>query len=214
MIRKASLSMAGTRIRRPEFQRGASPMTPGNRPRRKPTFNAPASGDCEALESRVLLTTFTVTSAADLGPGTLRQAIINANQNRGNDAIVFAIPGAGVHRITVGPTPFPGLDEGVTLDATTQPGFAGAPVIELVGTSGAATNGAGLRIAEPSTVAAVRGLAIGGFATAIDSFGQNVTIAGNYIGLAADGTPLPNDVGLNVIGNGSRVGGSSAADMN
>ena len=40
-------------------------------------------------------TTFSVTSTDDSGPGTLRQAILDANANAGADTIAFAIPGTG-----------------------------------------------------------------------------------------------------------------------
>lgn len=46
--------------------------------------------------------TFTVTDADDSGPGSLRQAILDANttvNGSGPDVIVFAIPGAGPHTI-------------------------------------------------------------------------------------------------------------------
>ncbi len=44
----------------------------------------------EALERRDTPTVFTVTSAADAGAGTLRQAILDANTATGSDVIVFA----------------------------------------------------------------------------------------------------------------------------
>src|SRR6476659_6891141 len=40
----------------------------------------------ESLESRDLLATFTVTSVADSGPGTLRQAILDANAHPNSQA--------------------------------------------------------------------------------------------------------------------------------
>ena len=43
----------------------------------------------ESLEFRSLLTTFTVTSHADSGAGSLRQAILDANNTAGDDEIVF-----------------------------------------------------------------------------------------------------------------------------
>src|SRR5260370_26054653 len=73
------------------------------------------SSHIELLEERWLLSTFTVTNNADSGPGTLRQAILNANTNTGPDTINFnikvgaisevAIPTAasGPHGITSGP---------------------------------------------------------------------------------------------------------------
>ena len=46
----------------------------------------------EALEDRCLLATFTVTTTADSGPGSLRQAILDANATPGADVIEFNIP--------------------------------------------------------------------------------------------------------------------------
>ena len=44
--------------------------------------------------------TFTVTNTDDTGPGSLRQAILDANAAPGLDTIAFNIPGAGVHTIS------------------------------------------------------------------------------------------------------------------
>ena len=49
-------------------------------------------------------TTFTVTSTADSGPGSLRQAILDANANAGADTIAFDIVGSGVHTIALATT--------------------------------------------------------------------------------------------------------------
>ena len=45
--------------------------------------------------------TFTVTSTADTGAGSLRQAITDANNHAGSDTIAFDIPGSGVQTINV-----------------------------------------------------------------------------------------------------------------
>ena len=45
--------------------------------------------------------TFSVTSTADSGAGTLRQAITDANNAAGADTIAFNISGASVHTITL-----------------------------------------------------------------------------------------------------------------
>jgi putative AlgH/UPF0301 family transcriptional regulator len=49
----------------------------------------------ETLESRLALAaaTFTVTSLADSGAGSLRQAILDANSSAGEDRIQFAVAG-------------------------------------------------------------------------------------------------------------------------
>src|SRR5437879_3997134 len=45
----------------------------------------------ELLEARCLPSVYSVTSTADSGAGTLRQALLNANSNPGTDTIVFQI---------------------------------------------------------------------------------------------------------------------------
>ncbi len=93
-------------------------------------------------------TTFVVTNTNDSGAGSLRQAILDANVSDGDALITFNIPGPGPHTITP-LTPLPAANVGepvppdfgtVIIDGTSQPGFAGSPVVELsgaiVGTSG------------------------------------------------------------------------------
>ena len=64
---------------------------------------------------------FVVTTDADAGQGSLRQAILDANANPGPDDITFAIPGAGTQFLTV-LSPLPAITEQVSIDASTQPG--------------------------------------------------------------------------------------------
>ncbi|MFO7683031.1 MAG: hypothetical protein R6X34_23590, partial [Chloroflexota bacterium] len=47
--------------------------------------------------------TYTVTTTADSGPGSLRQAILDANANPGADTITFAIGASGSQQ-TIQPT--------------------------------------------------------------------------------------------------------------
>src|SRR5690348_7165053 len=66
--------------------------------------------------------TFTVTTTADSGAGSLRQAILDANGNPGIlNTIAFAIPGAGVQTIPV-PTALPVITGFIVIDGYTQPG--------------------------------------------------------------------------------------------
>src|SRR5688572_716467 len=74
-------------------------------------------------------TTFTVTNTQDSGAGSLRQAILDANANAGADVINFSI-GAGQQTIVLAAA-LPVITDPVTIDGTTQPGFAGAPLIEV-----------------------------------------------------------------------------------
>src|SRR5436309_15261576 len=64
---------------------------------------------------------------------TLRAAIQEANARFGNETITFNIAPGGAQTIT--PTsPLPAISgSGITIDGTTQPGYAGTPIIELRG---------------------------------------------------------------------------------
>src|SRR4051794_32941511 len=84
----------------------------------------------EPLEVRSLLATFTVVNTFDLGAGSLRQAITDANASPGADTINFNIAPSGVQTIAVD-SQLPAIAGGVTIDATTEPGWVGTPVVEL-----------------------------------------------------------------------------------
>ena len=75
----------------------------------------------ERLEGRDAPAVFTVTTTADGGAGSLRQAILDANAAPGADTIAFAIPGPGVH--TIQPqSALPKVTGPVVIDGYTQPG--------------------------------------------------------------------------------------------
>src|SRR6266513_749052 len=109
--------------------------------------------------------TFTVTNNLDAGPGSLRQAITDANAhpNAGAlDRITFSIPGGGVHTIVLASSP-PDIRESVFLDGWSQPGFQGRPLIEL--TEVGQSNGNCLRLMDDFIT--VRGLIINRFSIGI-----------------------------------------------
>ena len=84
----------------------------------------------ERLEPRVLLSTFAVTTEADSGPGSLRQAILAANAFAGLDIIRFAIPGAAGAVHTIRPlSALPTITDALEVDGTTQPHFAALPLL-------------------------------------------------------------------------------------
>jgi subtilisin-like proprotein convertase family protein len=113
-------------------------------------LNADAADDLVFLEQegRGQLTTtqlapaaiFFVTNALDGGPGSLRQAIADANTIGGADQIHFAIPGVGPHIIAT-LSPLPTIVDRVTIDGRTQPGWAGTPIVFVDGTSSGAPCG-------------------------------------------------------------------------
>ena len=102
---------------------------------------------------------FVVTNANNHGAGSLRQMILDANATVGLDTIVFNIPGSGVHTINLSIS-LPEITDPVVIDATTQPAFAGAPLIELNGV-GAGSGAVGFKIISGATT--VRGFVINRF---------------------------------------------------
>jgi hypothetical protein len=73
---------------------------------------------------------FSVTSNADQGAGSLRQAILDANANPGPDVIEFHISAVKFYTITI-PTDLPEITEAVLLDGSTQTGYAGLPLVTV-----------------------------------------------------------------------------------
>jgi hypothetical protein len=113
-----------------------------------------------------------VSSAADSGENTLRAAIEIANASAEPDRIVFALAN-GASQITLR-TPLPVIEQALTIDGSTQPGYAGVPVITLDG-AGRVSNA--LVFAEgPASAASgstVSGLTISGFSgTALTLIGR------------------------------------------
>jgi S-layer homology domain len=73
------------------------------------------------LAAPLTANTYTVTSTADSGAGTLRQAILDANGNPGADTIAFNIVGSGVHTVAVA-SALPTITGPTTVDGYTQSG--------------------------------------------------------------------------------------------
>lgn len=181
-------------------------------------------------------TTFTVTNTNDSGPGSLRQAIDDANNN-GNaadmDVISFNIPGAGVKTINI-LTDLPAVIEKLTIDGYSQPGASAntavAPnpinstiLIEIAATNATITTSAILLQVDDSVL---KGLSIydAGVGTLNDSqgnvvlLGANTKVQGCYVGLRADGFTKGvfnrNQLSIAVLGVDTLIGGTNPADRN
>jgi hypothetical protein len=165
----------------------------------------------EPLESRLLLsTTYQVTTTADSGAGSLRQAILNSNGNAattGANEIDFAI-GTGQQVITLS-SPLPTITAPLYINATTQPGYSSSPLIQV--------NGYGITISAGSST--VRGLDIvstnAGPLITIGQNGNN-TIQGNWLGLDPTGNNAVgnSEYGIYCTTSGNQFGGTTAAQRN
>ena len=152
----------------------------------------------EMLENRTLPSTLMVTSSADSGPGTLRQAITTADTVTGPTTIDFAI-GSGPQTITI-LNPLPLITAPVILDGTSQPGFSGTPLITI-----------GANYITPAVV--------GGGITPPPVTSPTVTDALNLFasGSTVEGLEISgfiNGDGIAVTGNNETVGGTKAGAGN
>ncbi len=152
--------------------------------------------------------------ATGSGGCTLRAAIQEANAHPGPDTILFAI-GSGVQTIAVG-APLPTIVDPVTIDGTTQPGFAGTPIVVVNG-SGAGHNVTGITITAGGST--LRGLVVNGFdgdGVELHGGGGNV-MEGSYIGLDVTGTTGAGNGGCGLLIDDSpdnRIGGTSPTQRN
>jgi len=146
----------------------------------------------ETLEQRTLMTVFTVTSTGDggvPGDGSLRSAINASNADTAQTNTIAFNLGAGVQTIGV-VTNLPDTTQPVNIDGTTEPGYAGSPLVVLDGALNLPAElyfPTGLDFIKGAQGSSVRGLEIVDFATYDLHIGaDNMVIAGNYIG--TDGT--------------------------
>ncbi len=150
------------------------------------------------ISSPLKAATFTVTSNADAGANTLRQAIIDANALAGADIINFNFAGATTITLT---SCLPEIIGTVTINGYSNPGAAaGNLLIEIIssGCPGVLTLGVN------SNGSTIRGLVISGTSDGINIKDSNGHfIRGNYIGTNRAGTAMAGvrlNMGIRITG--------------
>jgi CSLREA domain-containing protein len=140
--------------------------------------------------------TLTVNTTDDFDDGScdnthcsLREAINEANNNPGPDTIGFDIPGSPPHVIALSSSPLaPLTDPETTIDGTTEPDYAGSPVIEFTWVGPAPVLERAFQVNASNIT--IRGLSLTGWHIAICVEGAGVSdvlVEENYIGLRPDG---------------------------
>lgn len=163
--------------------------------------------------------TVVVANTNDSGPGSLRQAILDANANPGTaDAVVFNVPasdpGFNGSTFTIRPlSELPVVLRATTIDGATQTAFTGdtnpfGPEVVLDGSL--LSSGSGLRLADDNVVRGLvihgfPGIAVGGsYSWDPDLRPSNNRIEESYLGTDATGTAaIPNGAGADFHGFGS-----------
>ena len=161
---------------------------------------------------------FSVTTTADSGPGSLRQAILDSNAvTGGTNTIDFAIPGSGVHTI-LPLSPLPAIVNPVLIDGSSQPGYDDAPLIEIDGSQAGTADG----LTITGSGVTVLGLDIDRFADGAGILLSGAgatgdTIEDNFIGTDPTGLQaLPDDFGVRIVGGADNnlIGGTTTAAGN
>jgi CSLREA domain-containing protein len=109
----------------------------------------------------------------------------------------------------------PAISRTMSIDGTTQPNFAGKPLLELRG-PGATSNVIGLRLVA-NTIgigSVIRGLSITGFQVGITLGSNGNLVTGNLIGLEPGGAVRANTDGLRVQGDENHIGGATSSERN
>jgi hypothetical protein len=184
-----------------------------------------------SVDRLVLASTFSVTNTNDAGSGSLRQAIMDANNHAGADTIDFNISGPGVHTISPA-SALPNITDPVTIDGYSQLGSSAntnGPTlgdnsvhrIEIDGTNTGGGNGAGVLILTTGAGGSViDGLVINrGHAAGIEVLGiSNITIQGCFLGTDPTGTVAHGNgaygIGLDSNPSNVTVGGTTPAARN
>ena len=174
----------------------------------------------DAIESRLLLSTIMVTTTADDGPGSLRQAINMANAEGGTNTIAFDIPGSGP-QVIMPQSALPPVTSPLIIDGYTQPGSRpntsatadnAAPSIVIDG-SAISDIGQSLGLQVQADDSLVEGVVIqnfGGIGVVLS--GAADVLQGDFIGTDTSGmTAQPNSLGVGVIGSADVIGGTSPA---
>jgi hypothetical protein len=154
-----------------------------------------------SIDRFVVASTFTVSNTNDSGGGSLRQAILDANNHAGADTIEFNISAAGVQ--TIAPTSaLPTITDPVTIDGFTQTGSSAnthaitlgdnsVHLVEIDGTNAGAGSGtAVLLLGAGADGSVIRGLVVNrGHGAGIYINGiSNVVVKGCFLGTDSTGS--------------------------
>lgn len=142
---------------------------------------------------------------------SLREAINLSNAQSGTDSIGFNIGGGGLQTIALG-AGLPNVNQTVVIDGTTQPGYAGTPLVTVDGT--AVGGGFGFFLSGGAAGSTIRGLAVGGFGFGMLLNANSCHVELNHVGLRANGTPLANSTGILVAGSNSTIDANVVSNNN
>lgn len=153
--------------------------------------------------------TFVVTTTSDgTGAGTFRTAITSANANPGVDTITFNI-GSGQQTLPL-TSNLPTITDPVIIDGTTQPGYAGTPLIRFTPGAGGITS----LINITGGGSTIKALSFAFFSGITGNNGMIVLASNNNVVTACHSGTGSGNTQVYITGANNRVGGSTAPDRN
>ncbi|MEO1367712.1 MAG: hypothetical protein AAFX50_11090, partial [Acidobacteriota bacterium] len=187
-----------------------------------------AGGNTSEFSNPVEVNAFLVSTVADSGVGSLRQAITNANAATGESWITFSIPGDGPH-VMAPATELPSITQPLMIDGTTQAGneticsdaIADRSAYQIV-LDGSADDAAfgfdALDFLSSASGSTVRGLNIRNFSggAILLQGSDDVSILCNFVGTDEEGAvAMGNLIGILVVdADDAQIGGARAGDGN
>ncbi len=199
-------------------------------------FNEVNNESCADVTVRSADPTLTVNSTSDPGDSvcdttecTLREAVAEVNARPGGNTILFDIPTSdpgfdgAVFTIDIGGLPLILSDDATEIDGTSQPGFAGTPIVRVAAGAPSGVPSVALRISSSNNT--VRGLLVNESpaeseleAGIVVENGQDNQIAGNWFGLNAAGSAAEDNPNISIVlaaaGPGNLIGGTEPGDGN
>ncbi|HSD63742.1 MAG TPA: LamG-like jellyroll fold domain-containing protein, partial [Ignavibacteriaceae bacterium] len=149
------------------------------------------------------------TPDAGNGQVTLRSAIMEANALAGSQKIYFYIPGSAPYIIQPGSS-LPSVIDTVSINATTQTGYSGTPVVKVTGSYGNLTfTGAGIKL---------KGLEINnptGYGLTLSSAGKNIVSLNKISGILINspGNNIYNNEITNSVTDGIHISSGSSNNL-
>jgi hypothetical protein len=155
---------------------------------------------------QVIGASLTVTNTNDSGAGSLRQALLDAQNTS-------ACPAPCAIQFNIGSGPFviqpqsdlPAVAASAIVDATTQPGYGGTPIIRLDGTLTPTT----YLLTLSNGGSTVKGLSLTNATKGIWINSNNNVVRDNYIGLTPGSASAGNANGVVIDGSNNRIGGTT-----
>ncbi len=188
--------------------------------------------DRGAFESNIgsTATVLTVTNSNDSGPGSLRQALIDANASPNLNRIRFSIGSTCGPRVITLNSLLPTIAHPLVIEGYSQPGASpntailgnNAVICVIINGNNQITGSYGLNVATDASVNAtvsIEGVAFGGHSIAAVQFagGRDHRLTGVQVGGTVGGVDLlPSATGVRVGGltEGVRIGGPAPGDRN